>query len=241
MRSTLSVALALLVAAGAGAQTPAPSPTPQPKRKRVVTDLKGFDLLDPRTQTTVVGAARGLLHPEAAAPRLARGLDPRPLFTWAYKGKARDFSFVLRNDRDEELYRTTVTGLSLRYPADAPPLVPERSYFWTVETASGMLSGPSAPVGILVVAADQRAAIEKELARAAAGEGIEAALARARVLTDHRVWYDALAVYSDLIARYPERADLLEARGTIYAQVEATKALAEADFERADALRSPKK
>ena len=238
----LSVALAAAVAASAGAQTPSPSASPQagPKRKRVVTDLKGFDLLDPRTQTTVVGAARGLLRPEAAAPHLARGLAVRPTFTWTYKGKARDFAFVLRNDRDEELFRTNVNGLSLRYPADAPPLVPERTYFWTVETTAGMLSGPSTPVGLLIVGSDQRAAIEKELARAASGDGAESALARARVLTDRRVWYDSLAAYSDLVARYPERADLFEARGTIYAQVEATRALADADFEKADALRGQK-
>lgn len=235
---TLSVALAAVLAVNAGAQTPSPSPSP--KRKRVVTDLKGFDLLDTRTQTTVVGAARGLLRPEAAAPRLARGLDPRPVFTWTYKGKTRDFAFVLRNDRDEELFRTSVNGLSLRYPADAPPLIPERTYFWTVETTAGMLSGPSAPVGILIAGAEQRAAIEKDLARAGSGDGVEAAQARARVLTERRIWYDSLASYADLIARHPERPDLLEARGTIYAQVEATKTLADADFEKADALRGEK-
>jgi len=52
----------------------------------------------------------------------------------------------------------------------------------------------------------------------------------------HRVWYDAIASYTDLIARFPARTELYEERGMIYAQLDVTQALADADFAKADEL-----
>ncbi len=54
-----------------------------PGRKRIVTDLSGFDLLEPgklQKQTTVVGATRGLPRPVALAPRLGKVYGTNPQF-----------------------------------------------------------------------------------------------------------------------------------------------------------------
>ncbi len=59
-----------------------------------------------------------------------------------------------------------------------------------------------------------------------------------QIFTDHRLWFDALGAYDDLIAKYPDRPELYDQRGAIYAQIPATKSLSEADFARAD--KSPK-
>ena len=73
-------------------------------------------------------------------------------------------------------------------------------------------------------------------AGATAGDPYDEGLARARVLVERRVWYDALGVYTDLVARFPDRPEAYEQRATLYAQIPATLAQAEEDFARADAL-----
>ena len=212
----------------------------KPQRKRVVTDLSGFDLLEPsklREQTTVVGATRGLPQPVALAPRLGRLLRSDPTFAWSYEGKASNYIFVLWDDAKEEIFRAEVGGATYQYPAAAPELEAGKMYFWAIEvTPPARLSGPSSPVGLIVVSPSQRAEIEKGLTQISDADPYRADLARARVFTDFRLWYDALAAYSALISRYPNRAELYEQRGTIYAQVEATRNLAERDFAQAEEL-----
>lgn len=214
--------------------------TPKPQRKRVVTDLSGFDLLEPskvRRQTTVVGATRGLPHPVALAPRLGKLFGSTPEFVWSYAGESREFVFVVRDDAQQELFRAPVTGNTFRYPKDAPAFRPEKTYFWTVEASSPILgSSASDPSAFLIVSEGQKEEIEKALAKATSPDPYEAGLARARVFTDYRLWYDALAAYGDLVARYPDRAKLYERRGTIHAQLSVTQKLAEQDFARAEEL-----
>lgn len=209
-------------------------------RRRVVTNLAGFDLLEPsklEKQTMVVGATRGLPHPVALAPRLGKLFGTTPEFAWSYAGESREFVFVVRDDAQEEVFRAQVTGNIFRYPEDAPAFRPEKTYFWTVEVSSPILgSSASDPSAFLIVSEGQKEEIEKALARATSPDPFEAGLARARVLTDYRLWYDVLAAYGYLIARYPDRAELYEQRGTIYAQLKVTGKLAEQDFNRAEEL-----
>jgi regulator of sirC expression with transglutaminase-like and TPR domain len=103
-----------------------------------------------------------------------------------------------------------------------------------------MESGYSQAAGFVVVADSERQQIEKELAAISPANSYQAATARARVLVNHRLWYDAIGAYSNLIKQFPERAELYEERGTVYAQIEATKAQADADFARADELQAKK-
>jgi hypothetical protein len=208
----------------------------------VVTDLSGFDLLEPskvRRQNTVVGATRGLPRPVALAPRLGKLYGSNPTFAWSYEGKAQGFLFVLWDDTYAEVYRAEVVGTRFTCPPDAPLLLPGKTYLWTVDLLSGLLAGnPSAPVGILVISRTQREEIEKKLAQISSADTYQAGLARAQFFTEYRLWYDALAAYDDLIAHYPDRAELHEQRGTIYAQLPNTNPFAEEDFNRAEQLKS---
>ncbi len=143
----------------------------------------------------------------------------------------------MRNDAQEEVFRGDASGTSYLYPANAPALEPRKTYFWTVEVSSAILGTvASAPVGFLVVSPGQREEIEKALAGIGSSDPYQAALERARVFTDYRLWYDALGAYTDLIGHYPERAELYDQRGTIYAQLSVTQKLAEQDFASAEEL-----
>ena len=232
-----------LVAAGmAVRELPAQEKPPPEKtrRQRIVTDLSGFDLLDTtrvKTQTIVAGATRGADAPSALAPKLGRAFALDPLLTWGCEGNPQSFLVTLWNDAHEEVYRAEVSGRSLRYPPDAPALEPGRTYLWTVSASVSLFGGGgSTPVGILMVAPDQRETIQAELDLVGDFDLYTAGLERARIFTRHRVWYDAIASYTDLIARFPDQAELYEERGMIYAQLDVTQAMADADFARADEL-----
>jgi hypothetical protein len=212
-------------------------PEEKSPRKRVVTNLAGFDLLDPGKvgkQPMVVGATRGLARPVALAPRLGKLYGANPAFAWRCDNESSTAIFLLTDDAQTEVFRVESGAAGYRYPPEAPPLQPGATYFWTVEVQSPLLgASTSAPVGLLVVSSSQREAIEKKLAQFP-GDTYDAGLARARVFTDSRLWYDALAAYTELIKRYPDRGELYEQRGMIYAQLDATKSLAEEDFARAE-------
>ncbi|MBZ5646001.1 MAG: DUF928 domain-containing protein [Acidobacteriia bacterium] len=222
-------------------ETAKPPEAKKAARPRVVTDLSGFDLLDPgkaKKQTMIAGATRGGPRATALAPRLAKFYGSSPVFQWSYPGKTKKFNFVLRDDSDSELLRTEVVGTEFRYPATAPQLAPGRTYFWTVEPAVMMLAEPSAPVGFVVVPAEQRQEIDERFAKVKNRDGYAAAYERAQILTDQRLWYDAIGAYTDLIAKFPDRPKLYEQRGMIYAQFEVTQAPADQDFARAEELRA---
>lgn len=61
---------------------------------------------------------------------------------------------------------------------------------------------------------------------------------RAQLLTDRRLWFDAVEAFSGLIRDDPNDPDVFERRGTIYDQISVTKPLAEEDFAVADKLRA---
>lgn len=221
---------------------PASTKTEAKKRARVVTDLSGFDLLAPsklKKQPQVTGATRGFPEPAALAPRLGKAYATRPVFQWSYPGKLRKFAFVLKGDDGQEMFRAEVEGTTFRYPESAPALEAGKTYFWTVEATTMLGAQPSAPVGFVVVSEDGRKEIAEGLG-AIAGDSYESGLARARFLTDRRLWYDALAAYSELIGKNPDKAELYEQRGTIYAQVAATQGLSDQDFGKADELEKKK-
>ena len=208
-------------------------------RPRVVTDLSGFDLLDPgksKKQTMVAGATRGMPRATLLAPKLARLYGGSPQFQWSYPGMVQRFVFVLMDDTHAELFRTDVSGSEFHYPATAPPFAPGKSYFWTVEPGAVMLQEASSPVGFVAISIAQRQEVEQQLMSIRSADAYDAACQRAQVFTDQRLWYDAIGAYTDLIAKYPDRAELYERRGTIYAQFETTHPLANKDFARAEEL-----
>jgi hypothetical protein len=202
-------------------------------RKKLIADLSGFELLtsgNAANSQTVVGATRGGAAPAALAPRLGKFYGPGAFFSWSNPSGASEFTFVITDDQDSQIFRAKAHGTNFVYPPAAPELQPGRIYSWKV-ASSGLLGGdPSDPVEFTVVSTTERQEIDKAIAAIPNGDDWQAGLARAQVLTDHRLWYDALGAYCALIARWPDRAELFEKRGTIYSQIQITEPLAEINF-----------
>ena len=213
-------------------------------RTRVVTNLAGFDLVDAEKlsrQAMVVGATRGANPIVPLVPHLGKLYGAHPTFAWSYEDKAAKFVFLLTDDAQAEVYRAEVSGTRFHYPASAPSLQDGKIYFWSVSTPISLVgSNSSYPSGLLVVSTVQRQEIDKKLAEFP-GDSYEDGVARAHVFTDARLWYDALDAFTELIERYRSHAELYEDRGTIYAQLTCTQALAEADLARAEKVWSEEK
>ncbi len=232
---------ALVFAASVVAAQQVPSPVKKkPRRPRVVTNLSGFEMLDTskaKKSAMVAGATRGEHPPVALAPRFGKSYGTTPVFAWSHEGRGRRFAFTLWSDAQEEIHRAEVAGTNYAYPATAPAMELGKAYFWTVEVAAELMGGTrSVPAGVLVVSTSVREAIRRDLAGVGGRDEYATSLARARVFTRHRMWYDAVAAYTELIARNPGRAELREERGMIYAQLQVTRALADEDFVRAEEL-----
>jgi len=229
---SLAVAFASLAVTPGNGQAPSNAPPAQNAPRRVKTKLDGFDLAPTKASANQIGgASRGegaktLLY----APNKARVYSLRPSFAWKgdpsamYKFRIQDTMGTFSWDRE-------VTGPTLAYPADAPPLAPGITYLWKVEPESPLL-GPPPPAAIIVVAGGQdRAQIDAGLGQI---QGPDADSARAKYFFDQRLWYDAVMEYSDLIGKNPTQASLYQMRGTLYDQVPAAEPLADADFARAN-------
>jgi hypothetical protein len=239
--------------AGAGIRADAP-PKPKPKaerkeeppkkRRRVVSNLSGFELLDQarlKDKPMVAGATRvlGAKPPVILAPRLGKLYGTSPVFAWRHEGKR--FAFVLWDEAGTELHAAEVEGQSYAWPSGAPRLADGQTYLWSVKAAESAAE-PGATAGVVVVTPAERGEIDRALLAAKDDEDpYRAALARAQAFVDQRVWYDALAVYADLIERLPDRAEAFERRGMLYTQIPALASQADEEFARADALTSSRR
>jgi hypothetical protein len=251
-RSFLGCGAAVLLAMSVGLASP-PQQSKQPtkkaeqpkKKKRLVADLSGFELQDPskmKAENTKLGATRGGLEPEALAPQRAKFYGASALFAWKYEGKATGFVVVFSDNDENQVFRGEANGEEYRLPPKAYHFEPGKVYSWSVATTPPMIgANPSGPVEFVVVPDAERADIEKALAAIPPGDDYKAGLTRAKVFTDHRLWFDTLGAYSELIAMFPNRAEAYELRGTIYAQLKATQPLADSDFARADELQGGEK
>src|SRR5437660_1038794 len=180
-------------------------------RKKLVADLSGFELLKSgnfANSQTVVGATRGGAAPDALAPRLGKFYGPGAFFSWSNPSGASDFTFAITDDQDSQVFRTRVHGTNFVYPSAAPELQPGRIYSWRVGSSGSLSGDPSDPVEFTVVSVTERQEIERAIAAIPKGDDWQTGSARAQVLTDHRLWYDALGAYCALIARWPDRAEL---------------------------------
>lgn len=222
-----------------GGQAESKGETSKPRRKRIVVPAAGFELADTSklaSQPMVGGGGRALFGPHAFAPMLGKMYGASALFEWSYPQSTEKFTLVVRNDQSSELLRQEVSGTQFRYPNSAPRFDPGKTYSWTVEAASD--GSTSAPARFVVASPGERAEIEKALAEITNADPYESGLGRARVFTEHRLWYDVIGAYTDLIARFPDRAELYKERGKVYAQLEVTKRLADVDFKRAGELQA---
>jgi Domain of Unknown Function (DUF928) len=209
--------------------------------KRVVADLSGFEL-DPNksnAQALQIGAgARGaLLPPPLYAPKLGKAYSLRPVFSWGDSPGAENFTFRLYDSDNEEVYENEVGGnvRSFTYPADAPPLTAGSTYSWTVQAMAAQLIEPPQPVRLLLISGPDRQGVEQAL-ESSKGNDLAARRLQAQAFVQHRLWYDAIAAYSQLISENRNNSDLYRERAQIYAQLPATEALATQDMERARKL-----
>jgi len=218
--------------------TPAPPPAQnQPQQappRRVHAKLDGFELAPAKASANQIGGgSRGAGQKLVlCAPHKARVYSLRPTFAW-HSDPAAEYKFHIQNMTGTFAWDRNVTGTSLAYPADAPPLQPGDTYLWKVDPVSPLLGPPPPAAMIIVVGPPERAQMEAAVSQIS-GADFDAESSRAKYFFDQRLWYDALTAYSDLIAKYPNRSNLYEMRGTLYDQIPETESLADADFAHAN-------
>jgi hypothetical protein len=232
--TALTVALLSITSSAQQTKTVKPvAATPQPKPTRVRAKLDGFDL-SPQTGKTpaqIGGVSRDLGAITSYAPRLGKAYTLTPTFFWSSDDDKAEFTFMLSNSSDQNTkYESKVKGRVFTYPANAPALTPGATYTWSVQPTID-IGGGIASASFVIVSGQDRAAIEAALANVR-GDRVEASLAQAKIYTDSRLWYDAVAAYSSLIGRFPKRNDLYQARAQLYDQLPQTQSLADADIAR---------
>ncbi len=211
--------------------------------KRVRVELKGFELDKTQSAATsstqIGGGSRGIGGTTTLlAPRIGRTFTAHPTFRWSHSAQAQNFIFQLYDESGSALYKARVDGLEYHYPENAPELRPGRMYRWNVRPEVALLGGSSETFRFVRVTENEI----KEIANALQSNGVDRKEEqRAEILADHRVWFDAIAAYTDLIAKNPEDPELHEKRGAIYDQLPGTRALGEEDFAVAEQLRSKSK
>lgn len=232
----------------AGAQNSSPAPAPaggtpsqtqtqseQNHPRRAQARLAGFDLAPDKTSANQIGgASRTLATPSKLildVPHKGRVYTVQPTFWWQGDPNA-TYKFHIQDVTGSSGWDRQVTGTSLAYPNDVPPLEPGKTYLWRVASDSPLLSPPPAAAMILVLTGPDRDQVQTAEAQIQ-GTGMDADVARAKVYFDQRLFYDALMAYSAMIAKYPGQPQLYQLRGALYDQLPATEALADADYARA--------
>jgi hypothetical protein len=209
--------------------TPAPS-SPQPAGTkppmRVRTQMEGFDL-SPKSgkgANQIGGASRDLGTPKLFAPNSGLAFNTNPEFHWAAPEVGAKVTFRLTTLDGQTLFEEPTTADHLRYPGDAPALTPGASYRWTIVPENDILGGPPQPVTFTIVSGEKREAILNDLKAA------NDASSTAQVFVKHRIWYDAIQTYSDLVASMPNDTAARSSRAQLYDQLPVTKSLADADW-----------
>lgn len=228
LTATAAFAAALVLSAPEIAQTPAkPAAQPAPPKAptRVRTRLDGFELSPQsgKSANQVGGASRDLGTPRLYAPNSGKAFLTHPNFNWGTADPGEKVTFRLTSLNGQTVYETTTTSNHLVYPADAPALEPGTTYRWTIIPENDMLGGAPQPVSITIVSGTERDAILSEVRT-------DPDPAAANVFLQHRIWYDAVAGYTNRLYRNPNDQDARTARATLYDQLPATQDLAAADW-----------
>jgi hypothetical protein len=211
--------------------------TAKPK-KSLDADLSGFDLSDDKSKkmSTMFGGSRGASFPSATlyAPKLAKFYGGEALFQWTSEGKNDGYVLLITDEDETQIVKQAVKEARYELPAAQNKLQAGQTYYWRVQVLPSATAGDS--LGIKVVSAAERRDIDKALAAAHGADAYQTDLAKAQVFTDHRLWFDAIGAYTQLIEKYPDRAAPYEQRAKIYAQADATSKLAQTDTARAAEL-----
>jgi hypothetical protein len=227
----LSTSRTVAASSGSAAQ---PQQQP-PKKRRLDADLSGFDTSsksDKKVSTTL-GGTRATAVPSATllAPKHAKFYGASALFSWTFTGHNEGYVFLITDEDETQVLKAQTKDPQYLFDPAKAKLNPGDTYYWRVQVLPNTLA--SDPLEFTVVSAEERSAIDKEIAAIPAGDAYDAALSRARTFVDHRLWFDALGAYDALIAKYPNKPELYDDRSTIYAQIPVTKPQSDADAARA--------
>jgi hypothetical protein len=211
----------------------------KPKPKLTDADLSGFDLSDDKSRkvTTNSGGTRGGVEVPSAtllAPRIGKLYGASALFQWAPIGPTDGYIFTIVDDDETQLVRQQSKDPNFKL-SGLGKLKPGATYHWKVQALPRTVAGN--PLDVEVVAATERVKIDKELAAIPAGDPYDSGLARARVFVQHKIWFDAIGAYSDLIEKFPDRAQPYEDRGALYSKIDVTHKRGEADLAKAATLK----
>jgi hypothetical protein len=218
-------------------KSPPPPSNNKPKRKVLDADLSGFDISDPKSDkkvTTMLGGSRTAAIPSATllAPKRAKFYGQSAIFDWSFTGHSEGYILIITDEDETQLVHLQLKETRYRLDTAATKFRPGQTYYWRVQVLPNPLA--SEPLEFEVVSVEEQQAITKAIAAIPTTDPYQSALAKAQILTDRRLWFDALGAYDDLIAKYPDRSELYNQRGAIYAQIPATKLQSESDFARAD-------
>ena len=203
-----------------------------PKPVRVRAKLDGFDI-EPKSgkaPNQIGGASRDIGgHLTLFAPKLGKAYTLTPTFYWNADDPTAEYQFRLSmlSAGQAPVFETKVTGGTFTYPADAPALEPGATYTWQVTPSNDMLGGP-ASANLLILGGAERTALEAALHGKPGMTAVDA-----KVYTDKRLWYDAIAAYTALIGSEPGRAEYYKSRAELYDQLPQTQALADMDMTKA--------
>jgi hypothetical protein len=217
-------------------QQQSPKSDAAPKKRKLDADLSGFDTSDSKSDkkvSTMLGGSRTAAVPSATllAPKHAKFLGAAADFSWTFSGHNEGYILFITDEDEAQILRAPTKDPHYTFDPTKTKLTPGDTYYWRVQVLPNTLA--SDPLEFTVVTADERATIEKAIAAISSDDPYESALGRARVFVDHRLWFDALGAYDELITKYPNRAELYEDRGTVYSQIPITKPQSEADLARA--------
>ena len=225
-RVSQSIVLTVGLTCGAALLQAQTAPPTASKPARVRPHLEGFELSPKsgKSANQIGGASRDIGTPKLLAPNLGKAFTTNPEFHWASGDAGEKVTFRLTSMEGQTIYEATTTAEQFRYPGDAPALMPGMSYRWTIIPENDVLGGAPVPVTFVVLSGAEREEIQKELMVTSDPSAI------AQVYVKHRTWYDAVQIYSDLIARMPANEEAHAGRAVLYDQIPVTKSLAEADW-----------
>lgn len=225
IRRSLIVSLSVLLLGVVGfigtAHAQKPAATPSAARRPLAkppSGSRGFEQLrgnDASNRLIAAGATRGdKANPNAPVEGLA--YDSHPFFAWMLVNNTPSYHFVLYDGNVREnpsvpiLYEKTVSTPELRYPKDAPALVPGKLYSWRVFTQSGggKDTGEAATFFILSGPDAKEVTLALEKAKLTAPKTTAERLRQAQLFEEYGVWYDALRIARDLAKENPNDASV---------------------------------
>ena len=168
------------------------------------------------------------------APRKSDVISDRPTFRWRTVAGATRYRLTLSGDQGD-LWNREVSGLTLDYPADAPPLARDGDYLWKVEALGDRGKVREEASVFHVLAADAATTVTRDLQHIAESAGAASPATHflaGSYLSGRGLYTDAVGHFSELSRISPDSPAPHEALGNVYRAV-GLMDLAAAEFQKA--------